>query len=217
MPEARPHSPSDCRRLSRRDVLKRGAVAGSAGVWLAPAIQVIGMGAASAQLASQPARLNASSTTSTSTSTTTTTAVPVASQPTIASAPTGAPKASSTTTTTVAVRTELPSQVDLIVTNSTGNKFGVRFNGPTAPAWTTIPAGAAGCAASYAAGYTTDPQIVAALNASAPVLTTLDRDGRATYTIKLPPGVTLVAGWAKCGQKCLPAIAVGSNSYDFHC
>jgi hypothetical protein len=38
--------------ISRRDVLKRGAIAGSAVLWAVPAIQVIGLGASHAEAAS---------------------------------------------------------------------------------------------------------------------------------------------------------------------
>jgi hypothetical protein len=60
-------------RLSRRSVLKKGAVVGGTALWVAPAVQIVGMSPASAQSSSPPP---ASSSTTTSTSTTSTTEAP---------------------------------------------------------------------------------------------------------------------------------------------
>lgn len=204
--------------VSRRELLKRGAAAGAAGAWLTPAVQVIGMGRASAQLASQPNALS----TSTTTSSTTTTTVPVATPATVpattqAPSATTAPTTSSTTSTTVPVTVPPPSQVDLVLTNSTGDKFGARFTDRATPAWGPIPAASPGCAANYPSDYTSDSAVIAQLNGGAQVALSPGLDGRATYTIKLPAGLTIVAGWGTCGRRCVPAIAVGRNSYDFHC
>lgn len=47
------------RSVSRRDALKRGAMAGGALLWVTPAVQVIGLGRANAQAASgKPAFLD---------------------------------------------------------------------------------------------------------------------------------------------------------------
>lgn len=193
------------RELSRRDLLKRGAALGTAGMWLTPAVQVIAVGRASAQLASQPTPPAFV----TSTTSTTSTSVPAAGRAT-----TGP---STTTSTIVPVSVAPPSQVDLVVTNSTGTRFGARFVDRANPAWSAIPTASPGCAGGYTGGYTTDQAVVSAMNANAQVVLSPGVDGRATYTIKLPAGFTIVAGWGMCGQRCVPAIAVGNNSYDFHC
>lgn len=133
---------TSARQLSRREVLRRSAVAGGAAVWMVPVVQRIGMSAAHAQVPSPvpttqrpPDTGGTSSTTSSSTSSTSTSSTTSTTSPTTSS---------SSSTTSTSAPTTTSTSVPATTTSTVPVTGGTTSTTSEVSAGTTVPASVSG-------------------------------------------------------------------------